>query len=174
MVKIDDLYYLGKVLKTFGSEGELYIYLDVDEPKDYESTESVFVAINGKPIPFFIESITLKQKKNAIVRFVDVDKEFAEVMTGASIYLPVGNLPKLKGKKFYYHEIKGFTVSDKHKGIVGSVKEVLEYPGNPVMKTEYAGKSILLPVNEKFILKIDRKNKVIFMDIPEGLIDIYL
>lgn len=174
MIKTDDLYYLGKILKTFGHEGELYVYLDVDEPKDYQNTESVFVALSGKPVPFFIVSFTLKQKKNAIIRFADVDKEFAELMTGASIYLPMENLPKLKGKKFYYHEIRGFTINDKQKGIIGAVKEVLEYPGNPVIETEYAGKSILLPMNDKFILKIDRKNKVIYMDIPEGLIDIYL
>jgi len=36
------------------------------------------------------------------------------------------------------------------------------------------GKEILIPVNDHFILKVDRTSKIIYLDVPEGLIELYL
>jgi len=174
MILKSDLFYLGKIIKPVGNKGELSIFLDVDKPEDYRDLESVFVEINGKPVPFFIDSFYLKQKKTATVSFTDVDEEFAEMMTGSAMYLSLDELPKLKGNKFYYHEIKGFNVIDKNHGLLGEVNNVLEYPGNPVLEINYEGKYILLPINNKFILQVDRGKKQILVEAPEGLIEIYL
>jgi 16S rRNA processing protein RimM len=174
MKNVDDLFYLGKIIKPFGNKGDLYVFLDVDDPENYENMESVFVMINGKPVPFFIENFRLKQKKSAVIKFLDVDEDFAEMMIGSPLYLPLDNLPKLKGKKFYYHEVKGFTIIDKTFGIVGAVTGILEYPGNPVIEIDRSGKTVLLPLNDEFLIKVDRKMKEILMDVPEGLIELYL
>jgi 16S rRNA processing protein RimM len=174
MIQKSDLFYLGKIIKPIGNKGELSIYLDVDKPEEYANLESVFVEINGKPVPFFIDSFYLKQKKTATVSFTDVDAEFAEMMAGSAMYLPIDALPRLKGNKFYYHEILGFTVIDKTHGILGEVNKVLEYPGNHVLEVNCQGKFILIPINDKFILQVDRKKKQLYVEAPEGLIEIYL
>ena len=63
---------------------------------------------------FSIEELELKQKNSARIRFEDIhNAEDAEIFTGRELYLPVSMLPPLKGKKFYYHEVIGFTVFDK-------------------------------------------------------------
>ena len=36
------------------------------------------------------------------------------------------------------------------------------------------GIEILIPMNDEFITKVDRENKTIIVDTPEGLIDLYL
>jgi len=174
MIQKSDLFYLGKIIKPIGNKGELSIFLDVDQPEEYTHLESVFVEINGKPIPFFIDSFYMKQKKTATVSFTDVDAEFAEMIKGSAIYLPVNELPKLKGNKFYYHEIQKFNVIDKNHGLLGEVSKVLEYPGNPVLEVSCRGKFILIPINDKFIIRVDRKKKQILVEAPEGLVEIYL
>jgi 16S rRNA processing protein RimM len=174
MIQKSDLFYLGKIVKPIGNKGELSIFLDVDQPEEYTNLESVFVEINGKPVPFFIDSFYLKQKKMATVSFADVDAEFAEMMTGSDMYLPVDALPKLKGNKFYYHEVSGFSVIDKNLGLLGEVSKVLDYPGNPVLEINCRGKLILLPINDKFINHVDRKKRQILVESPEGLVGIYL
>ena len=35
-------------------------------------------------------------------------------------------------------------------------------------------KEILIPINDDFILELDRINKTIKMDLPEGLLKIYI
>ena len=52
----DDCYQLGNVVKTHGLRGELVIFLDVDHPELYQEMESVLVDMNGKLVPFFIET----------------------------------------------------------------------------------------------------------------------
>jgi len=36
------------------------------------------------------------------------------------------------------------------------------------------GKEILIPINDKFISQVDREMKQIHLDVPDGLIELYL
>ncbi|RZJ63135.1 MAG: 16S rRNA processing protein RimM, partial [Flavobacterium sp.] len=83
--------------------------------------------------------------------------------------------PKLEGDKFYFHEVIGFDVEDKRLGIVGKIVSVNDIAAQPlfeVLKDNVI--EILIPMIDHFIVKVDRKNKVIKMDLPEGLIEMYL
>jgi 16S rRNA processing protein RimM len=89
MVK-DDFFYLGKILKTYGSKGHLLIFLDVDDPVRYEKMETVFIGIENDRIPFSIEELELKQKNSARIRFEDVrTADDAGIYVGRELYLPV-------------------------------------------------------------------------------------
>lgn len=175
-MKQDDCYYLGYVTKTFGYKGEVVVYLDVDDPLYYNELESVFILLEGKLIPFFIQKISFRPNSpEAVVRFQGTDNpEKAQRLTGAELYLPLGLLPPLKGNAFYFHEIVGYQVIDKIKGPLGLITGVMEFPGNPVFQIQAGKKEVLIPANDDFIEKLDRKNQTIFINAPEGLIDLYL
>jgi 16S rRNA processing protein RimM len=175
-MKQDDCYYLGYVTKTFGYKGEVVVYLDVDDPLYYNELESVFILMEGKLIPFFIQKISFRPNSaEAVVRFQDTDNpEKAQRLTGAELYLPLELLPPLKGNAFYFHEIVGYQVIDKNKGPLGKITGVMEFPGNPVFQIQAGKKEVLIPANDDFIEKLDRENLKIFINAPEGLIDLYL
>lgn len=175
-MKQDDCFYLGYVTRTFGYKGEVVLYLDVDDPPYYNELESVFILLEGKLIPFFIEKIQVRPNSpEAVVRFQNVDTpEKAQRLTGAEMYLPLELLPPLKGNDFYFHEITGYLVIDAGKGPLGPVISVLELPGNPVFQIQAGDREVLIPANDQFIRKVDRKAKKIHIEAPEGLIDLYL
>jgi len=152
------------------------IYLDVDDPSYYNALESVFIQIEGKLVPFFIQNIKFRPKRaEAVVRFQDVDTpEKAQRLIGSDLYLPIEFISPLKGEAFYFHEIVGYEVIDKQKGALGKITSVLEFPGNPVFQIQSGKKEVLIPANDDFIEKLDRKNKKIYLNAPEGLIDLYL
>lgn len=168
-------FYLGKVVKLFANKGALLVYLDVDDPEDYINLESVFVRMNNQLIPFFIEDIELRHKNNAIFVFSDVDStEQASMLIGNQLFLPLNMLPPLTGNKFYYHEIKGFTVTDSQYGPTGVIEEVMEYPHQAVMRILNQNKEILIPINDEIVVNVDRKNRNLDIDAPEGLIEMYM
>src|SRR5690606_17776733 len=93
---------------------------------------------------------------------------------GSEIYLPLKFLPKLKGNKFYYHEVIGFAMEDKLHGPIGIIQSINDSTAQALFEVEKGDKQLLIPVRDEIILKVDRENKTIFVDTPEGLVDLYL
>lgn len=171
----DGFFYFGKILSTYGHKGMLTVLLDVDDPEKYKKLESVFIEIEQEQVPFFITSLELKQGKKALIQFDHVlTKEDAEPFCGRKLFLPMSMLPKLKGKKFYYHEVKGFRVTDQRLGEIGTVESILEMPVQALFQIRSGTKEILIPVADDIILRIDRRTKEIFIAAPPGLIELYL
>ncbi|MBM3405106.1 MAG: 16S rRNA processing protein RimM [Bacteroidetes bacterium] len=170
-----DCYYLGKILKPYGNKGHLQIILETDDPSRYIKLKQCFLEINDSLIPFFIEEITLLGGTAAAVKFLDLDDPGrAEAFRNITVYLPLADLPSLKGKQFYLHEISGFKVIDQEKGEIGIIAGILEYPMQYIFRISYHDKEILIPVHDDILKKVDRKNKTISIVAPAGLIDLYL
>ena len=171
----DDFYFLGKILKTHGNKGQVQVHLDVDDTENYQNLESVYLDLHGERIPFFIAAIELKHNRKAVVAFQDFDTiEDAESLTGLEMYLPVAKLPALKGKRFYYHEIKGFEVVDVNHGNIGVIADILELPQQSLLQIRHGEKEILVPIVDEIIQKVDRRKKLLMIEAPPGLIEIYL
>jgi 16S rRNA processing protein RimM len=171
----EDCFYLGKIAKKFSFKGEVLAYLDTDEPELYENMESVFVELNNNLIPFFIESSSLHKNDFLRIRFEDIKTEAeAEDLLGAPIYLPLKMLPKLTGNRFYFHEVIGFEIEDKRLGNVGKIVSINDSAAQPLFEVINNGVEMLIPMIDQFLVEIDRKNKKVKMDLPEGLIEMYL
>lgn len=170
----DDFFYFGKIIKTHGIQGELSIRIDADQPALYSQIKVLFVEIAGKLVPFMIRNMSIRTDK-AYVQFDDintVDKALA--LTGKDLFLPLDQLPKLKGNKFYFHEVKNFRMVDEVYGELGPVAQVIEYPGQAVFQVFSSGKEVLIPVHDQIIRKVDRRSKTITVRAPEGLIEMYV
>ncbi|WMI66344.1 ribosome maturation factor RimM [Aestuariibaculum sp. YM273] len=174
-MKKEDCFYLGKIVKKYSFKGELLIKLDTDQPDLYENLDAMFLDVNHTLIPFFIEHSQLHKSDLLRVQFEDVDTEAdAEALIKTEVYLPLDLLPKLDGNKFYFHEVIGFTMEDKNYGTVGKIVAVNDSTAQALFEVENNGKEILIPMNDEFIVKVDRNKKTIIVNTPEGLIDLYL
>lgn len=171
----EDCFYLGKIAKKFSFKGEVLIFLDTDEPELYQNLESIFVLMNRNLVPFFIDQAALHKDKFLRVKFEDVDsEEEADNLIGSEVYLPMDMLPKLEGNQFYYHEIIGFKVIDKRLGDIGTVHSIIENTAQPLFEIYKGDKQVLIPMIDEFIVKLDKANKTITLETPEGLVDLYL
>ena len=174
-MKLKDCFYLGKITKKYSFKGELIISLDTDEPEIYKNLKTVFININGRLIPYFIEKSKSQKKATLRVKFEDINsEEEALSVINKEVYLPLENLPELKGKKFYYHEIIGYNVVDTNHGNIGIIIKVEDKTSQSIFIIKNNGKEILIPVNDNIIQMINRKNKTIHITAPNGLIDLYL
>ncbi len=170
-----DCFFVGKIVKKYSFKGELLVKLDTDDPKQFLKMESVFVEQHKNLIPFFIESLSLHKSTLLRVKFEEVQSEAdALALLGAELYLSLEALPKLDGKQFYYHEIIGFKVEDEHFGFVGTITNVNDTTSQALFEIDHHGKEVLIPITDDIIKKVDRESKTIFLNTPEGLINIYL
>lgn len=171
----EECFYLGKIAKKFSYKGEVLVYLDTDEPELYENMESVFVEINKNLVPFFIENSALHKNDFLRVKFEDIDnEEQADEVLGCELYLPLSFLPKLEGNQFYYHEVIGFEIEDQRLGVVGKIVSVNDSTAQPLFEVLNGTVEILIPMIDQFLVKIDRENKKVIMNLPEGLVEMYL
>ncbi|TYB69409.1 16S rRNA processing protein RimM [Bizionia gelidisalsuginis] len=170
-----DCFFLGKIVKKYSFKGELLAKLDTDQPELYENLDSIFVDLRGNLVPFFIESSQLHKSELLRIKFEEVDTEAdADSLMKSDLYLPLDFLPELADDKFYFHEIIGFTVEDTNFGHVGTITGVNDSTGQSLFEIDREGIEILIPMNDAFIEKVDKPNKTIIVDTPEGLIDLFL
>lgn len=170
----EDCFYLGHISRTHGLKGEVVAVFDTDRPEAYTELESVFVDNRGELIPFFIEELSTNSKGHFILRFEDMSPEESEDLVGSELYLPLNLLPPLSGKAFYFHEVIGFTLQDAAAVEIGHCVKMLEGSAQPLFVIEGKnGEEILVPAIDEFIEKIDRQAQTIYLNLPEGLLDLY-
>ena len=151
------------------------IKLDTDEPELYENIDAMFIDVRGSLVPFFIESSQFHKSELLRVKFEEVDtEEDADGILKCDVYLPLEFLPILGDDKFYFHEVIGYTIEDIHFGKVGVIKSINDASSQALFEIDRDGVEILIPLNDDFIKKVDKKKKVITVETPAGLIDLYL
>jgi len=171
----EDCFYLGKIVKKYGFKGELLAKLDTDEPGLYKDLESVFIAIGDDLVPFFIEKSSLHKSKLLRMRIEDVDDEAAaDALIKSELYLPMDMLPKLSGNQFYFHEIIGYKMIDVAYGEVGEITAVNDSTAQALFEVQKGDKQVLIPMNDEFMVSLDRNKKEIVVQTPSGLIELYL
>ena len=170
----EDCFYLGRIVRKHSFKGEVVLKLDTDEPELYQEMESVFVNIGNNMIPFFIKDSLLQKGNQLRVNFENIQSEAdADALLKAGVYLPLSMLPKLTGKKFYFHEIIGFAAEDVAYGAIGTVTGVNDSSAQPLFEIEKEEMQILVPMIDDFIVKIDREQQKILLKTPAGLLDMY-
>lgn len=171
----EDCFYVGTVVNKFSFKGELLIKLDTDEPELFLEMESVFIEIGKNLVPFFILKSQLHKSMLLRLKLEDVEDEAAaDALMKKELYLPLSNLPKLEGNKFYFHEVIGFKMVDTNYGEVGVISGINDNTSQALFEVENKGRQVLIPLIDNFITKVDRENKTITVTTTDGLIELYL
>jgi len=86
------------------------------------------------------------------------------------VFLTTG---KGKSARSDHNDLTGYKVTLSNKSILGTIGEIINNPGQDLLKIiSPEKKEILIPFHEDFIVRIDKKKKTIVVEIPEGLTDL--
>jgi len=163
---------LGRILKIQGYDGTLTVKLEKDFIENIPGMESVFLEIEGKPVPFFISSSEYEGGDILKLRLDGYGSyEKTSGFAGCRIFLTSGG--EKTGPSSGNENITGFRVVLRDKTIIGDVEEIINNPGNDLMKIISPDrKEILIPFHRDFIVRFDEKERTITVQLPEGLIDL--
>ncbi len=173
-MKIEDSFRIGTILKTRGLKGELQMYTDFEGLEKLKFT-SLFIDVAGKLVPYLIQSIKYPMANTAFIYLEDVSTiEKGTLLARKDVYLPNKLKPKKKKEGFTLKDLKGFTAIDEQKGELGEIIEVEDYPQQIIATVHYQHRDIMFPLNTELIKGIDVENGEVYIDLPEGLLDVYL
>ncbi len=164
-----ELIKIGKALKTHGFKGHLRIFIDEFYMDDFKAMKAIFI----EQLPYFILAKDINSESQAIISLEDINsKERAFLLQGKDIYAKEEELSEIL-EEDPYKELIGYTMEDQQIGKIGEIVEILEMPQQYIAQILKEGKEILVPLNDTFIQKIDDRKKIVFTQLPEGLLDIF-
>jgi 16S rRNA processing protein RimM len=171
----ENCFELGSLIKPHGLKGDIQAFWDTDNIDLYLSIESILVEQKGQLVPFFVENLRPQVGQKVLIKLEGIDTiEQAEEFRKLKLFLPDEFVPKLKEDEFFYHEIIGFMVSDVEAGEIGQIDTIYNLPQNDLLVIKRKEKEILIPLKKELIKEFNRENKSILMQLPEGLLDVYL
>lgn len=172
-MKPEDHFRIGSFIKTKGLKGELQLYVDLDNLGEIKYN-AVFVDMAGKLVPYFVSSVKY-QGNGAYLFLEDVDTvEKASRLLKKDVYLPNKLKPRKKKEEFTLKDLKGFIAVDEKEGELGEILEIQELPQQYIATVHYQNREVLFPLNTSIIKGIDLEGGEVYIDLPEGLLDIYL
>lgn len=171
MIKKEEVFKIGIINKPHGVKGEVSFTFTDDIFDRVEDCDYLVLLLDGIWVPFFIEEYRFRSDNVALVKFEGIDStEKARTLTNVEVYYPVKFMDDQEEISSWNYFI-GFRVEDVHHGCLGTVVDVDDATMNVLFVIENGDEEVLLPAHEEFILDIDRKKKILKVDIPDGLLD---
>lgn len=163
-----DFIVVGTIAKAHGTKGELKIITD----SSVKFTEWAFLEIREKPVPFFILRCQHAFGNEYILQLRDIDSlSKAQTFIGFKVLLP-----KTKGKKrgqTSAFDLSGFLLVDNAFGEIGEVVGIEELPQQTMFVTHYQNQQIMIPMVEAFISDVDERKEIIYLNLPDGFLELY-
>ena len=173
-MKKEDCYLLGKITRRHGLQGNVFLKLDTDQPEMYNKLDTILLDINGLLVPFFVAKQSWGKTDTLIISFKNATEALVDQSLGKDVYMPLNTLRKLTGNKFYYHEVVGFEIREKDGKTCGTIVSVNDQTAQHYFILELAGKEIIIPIIKDWIIELNREEKYLKMNLPEGLMDVFL
>lgn len=160
---------VGKIHAKHGFDGRLTIECFSISNKIIQKGNYLFVIIDGKGVPFCISEVN---KNQDIIKFTGINTEAkAKALVGLSFGVPS---TKKMSVITQTNALVGFVVHDEISGFQGKITEVETLPQGVMFTTIGADPNspVLIPLVEAWITRIDEKTSSIYMELPEGLVEL--
>ena len=170
MIRKEEVYRIGTLNKPHGVKGELS-FTFTDDIFDRVDADYLVLMMDGILVPFFIEEYRFRSDNVALIKLEGIDTaERARMFTNVEVYFPVKFMDDEEDISSW-NFFNGFRVEDVNHGNLGEIVDVDDSTMNVLFVIDRDGEEILLPAHEEFILDIDRENRVVKVEIPDGLLD---
>lgn len=178
MIRNNEVFKIGYITKFRGLRGEVEMSF-TDDCFDTGTAEYLVLDMDGILVPFFWEEYKFKNNDTIILKFEDIDdQKQAEKIVGTSVYYPKSCLPHFEKGDTHtlssYKALTGFQVYNKDNEILGNILYVDDSSENILLTIEMPNKKeIMVPFHNDFLLDFDIKERILKMDLPEGLLQLF-
>jgi len=168
---VDGLVAIARVAKPRGLKGEMVAAILTDFPERFASVKTVTTVFADATTESFELEKHWFQSGRVILKFGGVDRvEDAERFRDADICINESEAVELESDEYFDWELEGCSIITIDGETIGSVKSVMRTGGTEILVVQ-GEKEYLIPFAESICIEVDIDNKVIRVDLPEGLLE---
>ena len=175
MITREELILIGHYNKPHGVVGEISATLDVD-PDVLDALTCLVSEMDGIFVPFFVQSWRPKTAETVLLTLDGIDSEQEvtrmvnhDIFALKRDYDEASDDANADGYPLDY--FIGFDLQDSDGTHVGSIVDVDEQTENALFIVRHDDGEILVPASDDLIVEFDIDQRVIVMDLPQGLLD---
>ncbi|MCO5240270.1 MAG: 16S rRNA processing protein RimM [Chitinophagaceae bacterium] len=161
------------MVSAFGLEGEIILLHSLGKKTALKGIDAIFVEDQKTSfLPYFVQSARIKSEKEIYLKLEDINtREAALKMVHKEVWLEEKDFKQFADRSAPI-ALLGYQLIDKG-NIIGNIDEIIEQPHQVLCKILLEGKEVLIPLHDQTLQRIDRKNKKVWVDLPDGLLEIY-
>jgi 16S rRNA processing protein RimM len=168
-----NFFLIGKSLKSHGTAGKLRLALE-SQFKSYIKQDSfLFFNLDGSKVPFKINEV--EDNAHFVIGLEDVtNKKDSDLLAGNDIWIEMDVVKPRhqRSPRNIKDKWEEYQLLDTRSNTTFTIERVEEFPQQLMAVVRIEDRERLIPLSEQLISSIDRQNKLITMELPEGLLEI--
>lgn len=171
---MNEYFNIGKIVAAHGLNGELLLKHELGKKTSLKGLQHLFIEDRKDSfIPWFIETAKSRNESEIYLKLEGINtREAAGKLVRKPVWLTAADFKKFAARSAPAGLLGYLVVHDKEP--LGEILELIEQPHQLLCRLEIRGREVLIPLHEATLQKIDHKNKRVNVQLPEGLLDIYL
>ena len=176
MITREELIEIGIYNKPHGIAGEISATVDVDIDV-LQGLSCLVSEIDGIFVPFFVKGCRPKSSESVLLTIDGIDSEQEAVrLVNHEIYAVKRDYSSLDEgadtDALPLDYFIGFELRDENGATVGEIVDVDEQTDNALFIVESDGNELMVPATDDLIVEFDLGEKVMVMDLPQGLLEL--
>jgi len=164
---------VGRVERPHGLAGEVSASVLTDFPERFSPGAVLLCKRGGEERPLTLSAVR-PHGKRLLLAFEGIDSvEEARGLSGGDLCVGAAEAFPAPEGYFYEHEVLGWICEDARGRSLGVAAGLEATPAGPLLSVETRpGKVALVPFVDGIVLEVDRRNRRIVLDPPEGLMEL--
>lgn len=166
-----ELLRLGVVTGTHGLRGDLKVRPQAPDAHALLKAKRIFLRRSGDSAVAFRPVRALAHKGFLLVRLEGMDNiDAVQPLVGAEVLVRRADMAQPPEGEAYWLDMQGMTVSDRTYGELGTLDELFSTAAHDIYVVHGRYGEVLIPAVEAFVVKVDTVNRLMLVDLPDGLV----
>jgi len=164
---------IGKIIGVHGIKGILKVISYSESPFVFKPGSSILLKGSDNYEVFHKVEWVKPHKQNFLMCLKEItDCNMAEELIGAEFFIEKVNLPELEDGTYYWTDLIGLSVFSKEDSaeiFIGRIESIIPTGSNDVYVVKNGKQETLIPALESVIISVNLKEKIMRVNLPEGL-----
>jgi len=165
---------IGKIAGAHGLKGDVVLKHALGKKTTFKGLKAIFIKDkSGSFLPWFPEGSKIKNDSETYLKLEGINTvEEAKKLAQKEVWLAEADFKKYASGSAPI-SLLGYTLIEGDKEL-GEIEEIIEQPHQVLCRLHIEQKEVFIPLHEETLKKVDAKNKKLFVELPDGLLDVYL